>query len=423
MTTTARRQTLDEDLIHRKLVQYHRDRAPHIREELVALLGPLVESLAWRQAANGAGENRDDLVSEGFIGLLSAIDNFDPQRGVKFTTYATHLIVGQMKHYLRDKTRIIREPAWLQDVHHRLARATEELSARHRRPPTSAELAEALNLTEEGLAEIIAHKQVFNVVPLHSAAAEEDEETGGAMDLEKIKSARYETFRLPIEDRILVDCLMTRCKEIEQKVITLFFYQDMTQTEIARSLSISCNYVGHLLRSALTKMRKAMQTDEIREIQLRRLSAYGDGLEPEGPVVDRVTGLYTADHFRLRLLEEVNRATYFRRSLGLCVLRFPGIEKLSARDAEAVMELLGDAIRHDIRRADIAGRTAEWEIAIMFPYTGSSAEIAAERLADLARQALEKKPAGRGVRITCATAVSLCDEPSTESLLALAGAA
>src|SRR5207237_10377493 len=98
----------------------------------------LVESIARR--VSGAAEPTEDLVQEGYIGLITAVDGFNPSKGVKFSTYATHFVIGQIKHYLRDKGKIIKEPAWLQELNQKVTRVMETLSQELGRVPTNGEI-------------------------------------------------------------------------------------------------------------------------------------------------------------------------------------------------------------------------------------------------------------------------------------------
>src|SRR5207247_48400 len=147
--------------------------------------------------------------------------------------------------------------------------------------------------------------------------------------------------------------------------IHLFFYQDFSQTEIARKMNISCNYAGHLLRSGLQKLRRYMQTDELLEAHL---TANRPG-DPRPVVLDRATSLYSDTYFQPRLVEEIARARFYRRKLALALgrLELPAELRRVARD-----EMLAEcatAIRQCLRRADIAARTGDTEFAVILPHT------------------------------------------------------
>jgi RNA polymerase sigma-B factor len=129
------------------------------RDELVTIHLPLVEHLARR--FRDRGEPHDDLVQVGTIGLIKAVDRFDPDRGVEFSTYATPTIVGEIKRHFRDRGWSIRVPRRLQEMRQHISQATAELSQKSGRSPTVAELAEALDLSEEEILEGLESSQAY----------------------------------------------------------------------------------------------------------------------------------------------------------------------------------------------------------------------------------------------------------------------
>src|SRR6266576_2157798 len=129
-----------EDEVLRMLHEYRATRRPELRDRIVMQYTNLVESVARR--FSGAAEPVEDLAQEGYIGLITAVDLYDPSKNVKFSTYATHFIIGQIKHYLRDRGKIIKEPAWLQELNQRISRAMESLAQKLSRPPTNLEIAQ-----------------------------------------------------------------------------------------------------------------------------------------------------------------------------------------------------------------------------------------------------------------------------------------
>src|SRR5204863_6414078 len=112
------------------------------------------------------------------------------------------------------------------------------------------------------------------------------------------------SWQLPVEDHIFLESLMVRLKELEQKVIRLFYFQGYSQTDIARTLDISCNYVGYLLKGALAKLRRQIEADELRDVQLR-VQYSPRRIAGDPTVIDAATGLYTAAYFASRLAEEI----------------------------------------------------------------------------------------------------------------------
>src|ERR1043165_6647901 len=126
ITVPVTSRTYHEGGITRLLQEYRQSRNPEIRDQIVLHFTNLVESVARR--FSGAAEPVEDLAQEGYIGLITAVDLYDSSKNVKFSTYATHFIIGQIKHYLRDRGKIIKEPAWLQELNQRVARAVASLT-------------------------------------------------------------------------------------------------------------------------------------------------------------------------------------------------------------------------------------------------------------------------------------------------------
>src|ERR1700722_5259698 len=136
-----------EDLVSR----YLGDPRPDLKDLIMVQYAGLVE----RTARKFSGvEAYDDLVSVGFIGLLNALSKFDPEAGVRFNTYATYLVGGEIKHYLRDRAQTIRQPAWLQELRHRVGKATSMLQQELSRTPTEREIAESLGVSESAVREV-----------------------------------------------------------------------------------------------------------------------------------------------------------------------------------------------------------------------------------------------------------------------------
>ena len=138
-----------------------RNRDQKIRDRIVAHYSNLVESVARR--FSNASEPVEDLAQEGYIGLLTAIDLYDPTKNVKFSTYATHFIIGQIKHCLRDRGKIIKEPAWLQELNQRMTRTIDALAQKEGRPPSNEEIARMMDMTEEAVADMMMTREIFKV--------------------------------------------------------------------------------------------------------------------------------------------------------------------------------------------------------------------------------------------------------------------
>jgi RNA polymerase sigma-B factor len=226
--------------------------------------------------------------------------------------------------------------------------------------------------------EVLASRQVFQVVPMDVGDGDEDD-SFPAVDPDKIKSQYYVSLCLPIEDRIVLERLMGMLRDLERSAIHLFFYQDLSQTEIARKLNISCNYAGHLIRTGLNKLRRQIQSEELREAHLL---ARRPG-EKRTVIVDRVTSLYSDSYFPIRLEEEIARARYYRRNLAVVAVSVALPADVGPTVRDDLLAECGIAIRQCLRRADIPARVGACQFGVILPHTSYQAVLVAERLGDL----------------------------------------
>ena len=227
------------------------------RDALVLQFRPLVQKQA-RQFMS-ANVPFEDLVQEGFLGLMHGIDQYDPTRGVKLITYATHHIDGHLRHFLRDRVQIIKEPAWLQEVAQKVRREVDTLTQELGRDPTDAEVAKSLGLQESEVARINATRSVFAVTSLDEA-----QETGSPAAHVAEDNIRPSSTELPIEDRVVLESALVRLKEIEQKVLYSYYYEDRSQTDIARALGVSNNYISHILKNSARKLQQMFRSESTR---------------------------------------------------------------------------------------------------------------------------------------------------------------
>jgi len=228
--------------------EYRATGNPVLHARICAAYAPLVERIA--RMYRSSGEPLEDLVQVGYVGLLRAVNRFDPDRGVKFQTYASHLVAGEIRHYLRDQAGVVRRPRWLSRLSRELERTVERLQRERGQLPTVEEIAQAMNITPEGVREILQARAA--AVPLSLDGAWEDR-------VRRIRHLRYESFQLPVEDRITVQQAMERLTELQRKVLYLLFYQDLTETEAARRLRISQKHVSRVMHKALRQMAQLLR--------------------------------------------------------------------------------------------------------------------------------------------------------------------
>ncbi|HLJ57395.1 MAG TPA: sigma-70 family RNA polymerase sigma factor [Chthonomonadaceae bacterium] len=377
-----------DDEVLRLLQEYRVSRRPELRDRIVMQYTNLVESVARR--FSGAAEPVEDLAQEGYIGLITAVDLYDPSKNVKFSTYATHFIIGQIKHYLRDRGKIIKEPAWLQELNQRVTKAMEALAQQLSRPATNLEIAQALGMTEESVAEMLMTREVFKVTSI-DGGSDSDDDSPGTLDMERQRATDVAvSFQMPVEDRIVLESALLKLKDLEQKVLAAFYFRHLNQTEIARQMGISCNYVSHILRNATKKLKKILVTEELRDTGRRAATPRrrADDLPAPDPrpLVDRLTRLYSRGYFDSRLEEELSRASRECAELAVIFVKIGGMEAYQRANGtlkvDETVHGLVSVIRSAIRRHDILTRYDNDMFAVILPFTGRNAIFVANRMSE-----------------------------------------
>jgi RNA polymerase sigma-B factor len=235
----------DRDLLRR----YHEQGDVEARERLIEQYLPLVRSLARRYSYRG--EQLEDLVQVGCIGLIKAIDRFDVDRGVELTTYATPNIIGEIKRHFRDKGWSVRVPRGLQELNVRLSRLIEDLTVQLERSPTVPELAKAAGVQEEEVLEALETGQAYATLSL-SAPTSGDESD----DLDPLESLGELEHEYEVsEDRAVLAPGLRVLDDRERRILHLRFYEGLTQSQIAQQVGISQMHVSRLIRRALEKVR------------------------------------------------------------------------------------------------------------------------------------------------------------------------
>jgi RNA polymerase sigma-B factor len=238
------------------LRRYHERGDGRAREELIERYMSLVRSLARRYAYRG--EQYEDLVQIGAIGLIKAIDRFDLGRGVELTTYATPNIIGEIKRHFRDRGWAVRVPRGLQELNVRLSKLIEQLTVELSRSPTIPELAKAAGVEEEAVLEALESGRAYTSVSLSTGlGADED----GVDPLESLGTVEHE-YELS-EDRALLAPGFRALPPRERTILHLRFYEGLTQSQIARRVGISQMHVSRLIRRALETIRLEIAADEV----------------------------------------------------------------------------------------------------------------------------------------------------------------
>jgi RNA polymerase sigma-B factor len=232
------------------LRRYHEDGDLGAREELIERYMSLVRSLARRYAYRG--EQLDDLVQIGAIGLIKAIDRFDLERGVELTTYATPNIIGEIKRHFRDKGWSVRVPRGLQELNVQVSKLIEQLTVQLGRSPTIPELAKAAGVEEEQVLEALESGRAYSSVSLSTGGGSDED---GELDpLESLGTIDHE-YEIS-EDRAVLAPGFKVLDERERKILHLRFFSGLTQSQIAEEIGISQMHVSRLIRRSLEKIRE-----------------------------------------------------------------------------------------------------------------------------------------------------------------------
>ncbi len=222
---------------------------PRLRDELVADHLGLAEYLARRFA--NRGEPLDDLVQVASLGLLKAVDRFDPSRGLEFSTFATPTIVGELKRHFRDKGWAVRVPRRIQELHLQLNTVVSSLSHELGRSPTIAEIAREARVSEEEVIEALEAGQAYRSASLDAPGGAGDDDVSLSEGLGAEDPAMADA-----ERRVTLSPLLAEFAPREQTILHLRFFEGCTQSEIARKLGISQMHVSRLLSRSLAQMRE-----------------------------------------------------------------------------------------------------------------------------------------------------------------------
>jgi RNA polymerase sigma-B factor len=218
-----------------------------LRERTIEAWLPLAYRLARRYARRG--ELFDELRQTATVGLIKAVDGFEPQRGTEFLGYAIPTIVGEIKRYFRDRTWSVRVPRRLQELRLLIGRARDELARESHRSPTVADLAAHLNVSEEEVLEGLESDYAYRAVSLSKPVTEES-----GLELGDTLGARDPGYDL-VELNTALPPALARLTERERRIIVLRFYGNETQTSIAEQIGVSQMHVSRILAGALAKLR------------------------------------------------------------------------------------------------------------------------------------------------------------------------
>jgi RNA polymerase sigma-B factor len=237
------------DEVNDRFVEYRRTGSRRLRDDLVEEHVGLAEYLARRFADRG--ESFDDLRQVALVGLLKAVERFEPDRGLRFSTFATPTIVGELKRHFRDRGWAVRVPRRVQELHLQLVRIVGGLSQELGRSPTPEEIARRTGTRVEDVLEAMEAGGVYRLASLDAALANEER---SSLDLSARLGADDAEFD-GVERREELSALLSLLPARERRIVFLRFFEGLTQSEIATEIGISQMHVSRLLTKSLETLR------------------------------------------------------------------------------------------------------------------------------------------------------------------------
>jgi len=242
--------------LHELLMKHKNSQDNKIRDKIVDLNITLVRKIA-HGLARRSSDPVDDLIQIGSIGLIKAIDYFNPDAGARFTTYATHLITGEIRHYLRDKTSMIRAPRELQELSFRINKIVHKLRSEFGRDPSNLEIAEVLQDVKptkiKEAFDVDRRRTLVSLDQSLGSGSVGDNDTYLVDTLMDIKEHKRSDTR---EDYMMIKDLMAKLKDNLREIIELIYFKDIPQAEVAERLGISQMQVSRRLKKATAALQE-----------------------------------------------------------------------------------------------------------------------------------------------------------------------
>ncbi len=246
-------QHVENDHVVRLIRAYREEGDRRAVERIFVTHGKILNHII-RRYSSSSGESYEDLLQVGYVGLIKAVNGYKIDSKAKFSSYAYAMIDGELRHHFRD-TALVRKPRWARSLYSRISDATTRLTGELGRPPLIEEIAKEVNVTPEGVIEVMKLFFDTNIASLDSPGGSEGDEEP---NLSAIKSLQYEAFSLPIEDRILLEQGMESLSELQRKVVYLFFYKDLSQTEIGKRLGLPQRKVSRIIASSMKSLKERL---------------------------------------------------------------------------------------------------------------------------------------------------------------------
>lgn len=230
-------------------------REPAVRDELIRRYLPFANSLTQRY--RGASESFEDLLQVADLGLVNAIDRYDPERGVPFTAFASPTILGELKRHFRDRVWTVRVPRGLHDRMAEVEKAIDELTTSLQRSPSVDELAEHLGLAQTDVLEALEASHNRRPLSLDRPAGLDDPDEAPSAEWIGDEDRGYEL----VEGKAALDSALPGLEERERLVLRMRFIEDMTQSQIAARIGFSQMHVSRILRQALQRIRAQIEEE------------------------------------------------------------------------------------------------------------------------------------------------------------------
>ena len=239
---------VENDRVVRLITAYREKGDRRAVERIFTIHGKILNHIV-RRYSGSSGETYEDLLQVGYVGLIKAVNGYKTDSSARFSSYAYAMIDGELRHHFRD-TGLVKRPRWARSLYSRIAEATTKLTGELGRPPLVDEIAREVNVTPEGVMEVMKLFVNTNVSSLDAPGVGGEEPNLGA-----IKSLQYDSFSLPVEDRILLEQGMDSLNELQRRVVYLFFYKDLSQTEIGKRLGLPQRKVSRIIASSMKSLR------------------------------------------------------------------------------------------------------------------------------------------------------------------------
>ncbi len=237
-------------------VEYRATGDRDLRNRLIEQHRGLAQQLARR--FRGRGQSPDDLEQVAVLGLLKAVERFEPERGLAFTTFATPTIIGELKRHFRDATWSLRVPRRLQEHVLAVSNIVGPLGQDLGRPPTVAEVAAETGFSEEEVLEAMEANRAYNTSSLDAPTGDRDDAGAGLAS----RLGGVDPGHVEVEHRMLIESLLDELPERERTIVRLRFWDGWTQSQIADSIGISQMHVSRLLTRTLDGLRVRAEADE-----------------------------------------------------------------------------------------------------------------------------------------------------------------